>query len=167
MIDRMRKISPHFSLGEMLPPELDSVPDEVVENLTHLAMLLEAVRWHFGVPVVVHDAYRPAGHNVSVGGVPTSDHLTGRAGDFHVAASAGRTWEENTVAAFDFIRRDLAGRFGQAILEDHRKHYGQPGKLWVHLSVPSPKHSGTGDAAAVLVSRAPDHYEVPAGEPTA
>ena len=153
-------LSPHFMLEELVPEDA-VVPAEVLTNLTSLCTtLLEPIRQAAGLPVVVHDAYRPAGHNTAVGGVPTSDHLTGRAADFHVAASPKASWEENTLAAFEYVRANMRGAFGQLILEDHRKALSDPMKLWVHVSTPSPKHPGANDPDAVLLSKAPMQYAI-------
>jgi hypothetical protein len=158
MMDRSEKLSAHFALGEMVPLSAMSVPDDVLHNLVFLCSLLEVVREELGVSLVVHDAWRPPEHNAAVGGAKASDHLTGSAADFHAAAGGGRTWEENTLAAFAFIRTALSGRFGQVIIEDHRAHYGKPGKLWVHLAILSHKHQGRDDASAVLTSDRPGQY---------
>jgi hypothetical protein len=68
------------------------------------------------------------------------------------------TWEEATMDAYHWFRSHKAGQFGQIILEDHRDHYQNPGKLWVHVSIPSPKHPGKEDINAMLISHAPGHY---------
>ena len=160
-MNRDAHLTPHFTFGEMVPEGVEEIPDTVRANLTVLCVLLEAVRFHFGLPIVVHDAYRLPEHNAAVGGVPESDHLTGRAADFHVAGGGGASWEQNTVAAFRLLRDEFQGRFGQIILEDHREHSGEPGKLWLHVSIPSAKHSGWDDPASVLLSTEPGRY-VPA-----
>ena len=155
-------LTEHFALEELVPAgTAAATPADVVANLAALATdLLEPVRVHAGVPVIIHDAYRPPGVNIRDHGVPTSDHLTGRAADFHVSASAATSWEAATFAAFEFVRTQLRGQFGQAILEDHRKALADPRKLWVHVSIPTTKHPGTNDADAVLLSLEPMHYTV-------
>jgi len=158
MIDRETHLSPHFTLDELLPQGLAELPGDVRERLTSLCVLLEAIRFHFGLPIIVHDAYRLPEHNAVIGGVHESDHLTGRAADFHVTAGGGFTWEQNTVAAFRFLRDQMAGRFGQIILEDHREHLNKPGKLWVHVALPTERHPGHDDLAAVLLSTIPGQY---------
>lgn len=158
-----RLISEHFRLAEFLPDGADesAAPAEVVVNVTLLATsLLEPLRVHFGVPVVIHDAWRPAAHNAAVRGEPSSDHIVGAAVDFHVAESPYEDWEANTIAAYDWLRENKDGDFGQLILEDHRRHTGDPGKLWVHVSLKTAKHGGTrSDQNRVLVSYAPRQYE--------
>ncbi len=159
MIDRKLRLSPHFTLGELIPADCTHVPADVLVNLEVLATeLLENIRVHFGRPVRVHSGYRPPGKNAAVGGVPSSDHPAGRAADFHVDGNDDSPWEESTISAFEYIRNHLKGQYGQVILEDHREHLGRPGKLWVHVSIPSPKHPGTADHNAILISFSPGHY---------
>ena len=160
MLDRMARLTPHFRLGELIPPDCTEVPPWVLGELTDLAAeLLEPIRVHFNGPLVIHDAYRPPEHNDRVGGVKGSDHLDGKAADFHVTGSLDSDWQERTMQAFHWARVALAGRYGQVILEDHREALKNPGKLWVHISTPSGKHPGTGhDANAVLVSLEPRRY---------
>jgi hypothetical protein len=159
VIDRTNKLTPHFRLGELVPKDCAEVPPWILGELSDLcAELLEPVRAKFG-PLVIHDAYRPSELNERVGGVTSSDHLNGRAADFHVTGNLDRAWQEQTVEAFHWIREHLQGRFGQLILEDHRKALGDQGKLWVHISMPSAKHPGTSsDTNAVLVSTEPKRY---------
>lgn len=157
------RLTEHFGLAEFLPAGIGEadVPEDVRANLLLLCRhILEPVRERFGVTVSIHSGWRPAAHNTAVGGVSGSDHTTGRAADFHVADTPTAPWTENTVQAARWIRDHLAGEFGQLILEDHRQHYGDPGKLWVHAAIPSPKHPGDGsDPNALLVSYAPKKYQ--------
>ena len=159
-LDRKLKMSPSFRLGELIPADCKFVPADILVELQELCQtILEPVRTHFGVPVAIHDAWRPLEHNEAVGGVPTSDHLTGHAADFHVLQGNGQTWEQNTLDAYDFIRQDLDGKFGQLILEDHRTFANESSKLWIHVSTPTAKHPGVStDFNAVLISDRPGHY---------
>lgn len=162
MIDRQLQITPHFRLGELVKdPAVLDLPVEVITNLQRACILVEAIRFHLGLPVVVHSSYRSPQKNDTVGGVHESDHLTGSAIDFHVVAGHGMTWESNTKEAFQYARAKLAGKFGQLILEDHRATLADPEALWVHISIPTGKHPGFGDRSAVLLSPAPGKYEAP------
>lgn len=160
MIDRKQKLSAHFTLGELMPQDCDFIPPWIEGELTDLCIeLLEPVRQHFKVAVIIHDAYRPVEHNSRVGGVESSDHLNGKAADFHLAGSFDEPWDRMTLKAFEWMREGLSGRYGQLILEDHRKSLEDSGKLWIHVSTPSGKHPGTGhDANAILVSLVPKKY---------
>ena len=60
-------------------------PHEPEEQLVRLA---DAVREHFGAPVIVTSGLRCETHNRNVGGVWNSRHLTGRALDFRVRSKA-------------------------------------------------------------------------------
>ena len=162
MIDRQNKLTPSFRLGEFVPDKVDDVPPWILGELTDLcAELLEPIRAHMGGPLIIHSGWRPEEVNIKAGGVQGSDHIHGRAADFHVTGSLDIPWTEQTLAAFHWARVFLAGRYGQIILEDHRKSLGVPTKLWVHIANPSQKHPGTGhDPNSVLVSREPGKYEV-------
>ena len=56
-------------------------PAEPTEALIRAA---DAVREHFGAPVIPTSTVRCQSHNAAVGGVKTSRHLAGRAIDFYV-----------------------------------------------------------------------------------
>ena len=49
-----------------------------------LVVLLQCIREHFGKPITITSGYRTAAHNTAVGGAKSSQHLLGRAADFHV-----------------------------------------------------------------------------------
>lgn len=159
------KLSPHFELAELMPKGPDGEPlfppdVELFENLSAMAELLERVREVVGRPVLVHSCYRPPMRNEAVGGSGGSDHLKARAADFHVAPEGGETWQEATLAAWPRLRDQLAGFYGQIILEDRRAHTGRKGALCIHISLPSTKHPGTtDDPNRVLVSSRPQEYE--------
>lgn len=159
-MDLKKNLSPHFTLGEFLPPGLTVVPVQVEQELTDLCVeLLEPIRLEFG-PLIIHSGYRPVSLNSSVGGVRGSDHTRGKAADFHVMTDDVRSWEDLTQAAYHWAVENLSGKYGQVILEDHRQHYDSPGKLWVHISTPSAKHPGTmSDRNSTLVSWEPGKYE--------
>jgi len=50
-----------------------------------LAENLEVVRAHFGAPVTINSAYRSPVYNRQIGGVPTSQHLGGKAADIVIS----------------------------------------------------------------------------------
>lgn len=49
-----------------------------------LVVVLQAIRDHFGRPVVINSAYRTQAHNKKVGGSTKSQHLFGKAADIRV-----------------------------------------------------------------------------------
>lgn len=167
------RISDHFYLDEFTPAGLSEVeiPGEVIANIEMLVTeILEPARSAIGIPFHIHSGYRPPAKNVSVGGKPASDHLLGDAADFHVGPSPVRTWEQSTIFAFQWMRTNLEGHFGQLILEDHRTFYSKPSKLWIHVSNPTARHPGTpADVNRLLFSYSPTEFRSfdPANVPTA
>lgn len=89
------KLTDHFSLSEFtrsstadrlhINNTIDlSVPSgqSVFKNLKNLCeQVLEPLREHFGIPVVICSGYRCPQLNKAVGGVPNSQHLKGEAAD--------------------------------------------------------------------------------------
>ena len=52
---------------------------------SELVQVLQAIRDHFGAPVVITSGYRTAAHNRAVGGAFYSQHQYGRAADIRVS----------------------------------------------------------------------------------
>ena len=76
----MIKLSKHFTRHEFSCKcgcGFDTVDSE-------LLVMLEAIREHFGKPVVISSACRCPAHNEAVGGAPNSQHKLGRAADIVV-----------------------------------------------------------------------------------
>jgi hypothetical protein len=162
-------VSPHFNLGEFLPHGWDgTVPAEVLGNIITLTeQLLEPARAHMDRVIHVNSGWRPPAHNAEVGGATSSDHLEGAAADIWPEGDATETWQSATLRLFEWMRANLAGRFGQLILEDRRVAEGSDNALLIHVSLPTAKHPGDGhDPSAVLVSHAMGHYK-PYEEPRA
>ena len=88
------RLSPHFTLRELTKTSvrIENVPSEAqVENLRRVCRWLERLRSRWNMmygegddPLIVNSAYRSAEVNRAVGGVPTSNHLTGCAADIRV-----------------------------------------------------------------------------------
>ena len=84
-------LTPHFTLGELCKTKtgIENVPNEAqVENLKRLCRWLEQLRrrWNnlYGEgddPIVINSGFRSPEVNKAVGGVSTSNHLTGCAVD--------------------------------------------------------------------------------------
>lgn len=145
-IDFDEKLSPHFTVGEMLRsgtairlgiknvpeehPEDGLTNEEVVENLRLLAVkVLEPLRRRVG-RVIVTSGYRCRALNRAVGGVATSQHLCGQAADIHVTGN-------EMCRKYARIIRQLTP-FDQLILEPA----GSPQKRWIHVSY-RPKGRGS------------------------
>lgn len=95
------KLTPHFTLEELTTTKtgLSNIPN--VEQINQLRILsrdiLEPLRveissryghrdvsgWPEYIPLVVNSGFRSPEVNISVGGVPTSQHLLGQAADIH------------------------------------------------------------------------------------
>lgn len=137
----MTKITPHFTLEELAGTSHEDLRQAnlfaaahdplVLARLTLLAYDLEAARTEAfeGAAVRVHCAFRFPELNKRVGGVETSDHLSGGAVDFSLVSP---TWgPEELEAAYSklsaWLRR--SGRmWGQAIKEQSGS------RCWIHYS---------------------------------
>lgn len=119
------KLSEHFSLSEFtfsstaVRKGIDNTPDEkTIENLKALCIhVLEPIRAKLGKPIRITSGYRSKALNKAIGGSKTSQHVEGKAVDFHVE---GCEIEE----LFQFIKRNGI-EFDQLIQE-----FGE----WIHIS---------------------------------
>lgn len=128
------KLTPHFTLAELTHSttatslHLDNnPPPETLRALQTTAQMLERIRATLGVPIIVTSAYRSQAVNRAVGGVSSSDHMTGQAADF-VAPRYGSPFLIASLLA------PLVSTLGieQLILE------GVRGKRWIHVSTRRP-----------------------------
>jgi uncharacterized protein YcbK (DUF882 family) len=60
------------------------MPDDVFLQVQKLANQLQYIRDFIGLPIHLTNAYRCASHNEAVGGVPSSQHILGKAADLKV-----------------------------------------------------------------------------------
>jgi uncharacterized protein YcbK (DUF882 family) len=85
-----RKISAHFSRAEFACNCGCGFDTVDVDTLA----VVEAVRAHFGNPVVVNSGCRCPEYNSQVGGAPNSQHTLGRAADIRVqGVDSGEVYE--------------------------------------------------------------------------
>ncbi len=128
------RLTPHFTLAELVHSStasrlrLDNTPPaDVLRALQTTAEMLERIRSTLGVPIIITSGYRSPAVNRAVGGVTSSDHLTGQAADI-VAPRYGTPHLVATTLA------PLVSTLGieQLILE------GVKGKQWVHVSTRRP-----------------------------
>ena len=133
------KLSEHFTLGEMCKTSVKykNVPNEVqVENLKRLCSWLEMLRseWNrrYGEgndPIIINCGFRSEAVNNVIGGVATSNHLTGCAADIRVAGM-------EQLIRYATILLDVSDQsredFDELLLE-----YSPRGGYWLHFAVKS------------------------------
>ena len=126
------KLSEHFMLGEMTKsnshPEVYNIPShEAIANLTNLCKWLEILRERAGVPIIINSGYRSPQLNKKIGGVPTSNHLTGCAVDIRVSGM-------EQLIRYAAILLDYADEtyqeFDELLIEKNRH-----GAIWLHFAV--------------------------------
>ena len=94
MENKSLKLSPHFTLGELCKTSVNSLDGnnpsrEDIENLKRLCLWLEELRKRYNElyvlpaeePIIISSGYRSPEVNKCVGGVYSSNHLTGCAVD--------------------------------------------------------------------------------------
>ena len=130
-------LSEHFTLAEMCKTEvkLKNVPNEAqVENLKRLCGWLEVLRKRYNErygegnnPIIINSAYRSPAVNKAVGGVATSNHLTGCAADIRVAGI-------EQLIRYTTILLDISDEsqedFDELLIERSPK-----GSYWLHFAV--------------------------------
>ena len=133
------KLSPHFSLGELTRskshPEIYNIPSrQVIENLKRLCGWLEMLRseWNnrYGEgndPIIINSGYRSAEVNRAVGGVATSNHLTGCAVDIRVK-------DISQLIRYATILLDISEESGEAFDELLLERNAR-GAIWLHFAV--------------------------------
>ena len=126
------KLSEHFSLGELTKssshPEVYNIPShEAIANLKRVCIWLEELRLRSGTPIVINSGYRSPQLNKKIGGVPTSNHLTGCAVDIRVSGM-----EQLIVYAAILIQyaNETHQEFDELLIEKN-KH----GAIWLHFAV--------------------------------
>ena len=125
-------LSPNFTLGEFTKsgshPEVYNIPShEAIANLTNLSKWLEVLRERAGTPIRINSGYRSPQLNKRIGGVPTSNHLTGCAVDIRVSGM-------EQLIRYAAILLDYADEskqdFDELLIEKNRY-----GAIWLHFAV--------------------------------
>ena len=130
------RLSPHFTLGELCKTKtgIENVPNEAqVENLKRLCRWLEQLRrrWNnlYGEgddPIIINSGFRSPAVNKAVGGVSTSNHLTGCAADIRCIGM-------EQALRYACILLDIADEsqedFDELLIEQSAK------SLWIHFAV--------------------------------
>ena len=142
-LNKQARLSEHFTLGEMCKTSAKTtdgnIPSHVhIENLKRLCGWLEKLRseWNkrYGEgddPIIINSGYRSEAVNRAVGGVPSSNHLTGCAVDIHVE-------NMQQLLRYAVILLDIADEskeaFDELLIEKNAR-----GAIWLHFAV---RHKG-------------------------
>ena len=124
-------LSEHFVLGEVTRskyPEVYNIPShEAIANMKRLCVWLEVLRDKVGHPIVINSGYRSPQLNRKVGGVPTSNHLTGCAVD--IRTSGFEQAIEYTAILITYATESNQ-EFDELLIEKNRY-----GAVWLHFAV--------------------------------
>ena len=140
-INKQARLSDHFTLGELTKTntKIKNVPNEAqVENLKRLCGWLEQLRRRptpspsllregSEEPIIINSGYRSPEVNRAVGGVATSNHLTGCAVDIHVTGLEQLSHYASTLLDISDERQE---DFDELLLERSPK-----GTYWLHFAV--------------------------------
>ena len=136
MNNKTINLSPHFTLGELCKTKtgIENVPNEAqVENLKRLCRWLEQLRrrWNnlYGDgddPIVINSGFRSPEVNKAVGGVPTSNHLTGCAVDIRcIGMEQALRYAAILLDISDLNHED----YDELLIEQKRN------VIWIHFAV--------------------------------
>jgi len=125
------QLSQHFLLGEFTKsnyPEVYNIPSHVaIENMKRVCGWLEVLRDRYGSPIIINSGYRSPQLNKKVGGVATSNHVTGCAVDI---------WCSGAEQAIDYAyilkaySKESQQDFDELFIEKNKY-----GRYWVHFAV--------------------------------
>jgi hypothetical protein len=136
MNNKTINLSPHFTLGELCKTKtgIENVPNEAqVENLKRLCRWLEQLRrrWNnlYGEgddPIVINSGFRSPEVNKAVGGVSTSNHLTGCAVDIRcIGMEQALRYASILLDLSDLNKED----YDELLIEQKRN------VIWIHFAV--------------------------------
>ena len=135
-MNKQTNLSEHFSLAELTKTSvnIENVPNEAqVENLKRVCRWLERLRkrWNdkYGDgddPIIINSGFRSPEVNKAVGGVPTSNHLTGCAVDIRcIGMEQALRYASILLDISDMSRED----FDELLIEQKRS------VIWIHFAV--------------------------------
>ena len=135
-MNKQTNLSEHFSLAELTKTNtgIENVPNEAqVENLKRVCRWLERLRkrWNdkYGDgddPIIINSGFRSPEVNKAVGGVPTSNHLTGCAVDIRcIGMEQALRYASILLDISDMSRED----FDELLIEQKRS------VVWIHFAV--------------------------------
>ena len=149
--EKLMKLSEHFSLAELTKTSVNiaNVPSEAqVENLRRVCRWLEQLRLRYNqmrnekgemrsgneemrnevreYPIIINSGFRSPEVNKAVGGVPTSNHLTGCAVDIRcIGMEQALRYASILLDISDMSRED----FDELLIEQKRS------VIWIHFAV--------------------------------
>ena len=134
--EKLMKLSEHMTLAELTKTNtgIANVPNEAqVENLKRVCRWLERLRkrWNdkYGDgddPIIINSGFRSPEVNKAVGGVPTSNHLTGCAVDIRcIGMEQALRYASILLDISDMSRED----FDELLIEQKRS------VVWIHFAV--------------------------------
>ena len=135
-MNKQTNLSEHFSLRELTKTSvnIENVPNEAqVENLKRLCRWLEQLRrrWNnlYGEgddPIIINSGFRSPEVNKAVGGVPTSNHLTGCAVDIRcIGMEQALRYAAILLDISDLNHED----YDELLIEQKRN------VIWIHFAV--------------------------------
>ena len=136
-VNSKMQLSEHFLLGEFTKsnyPEVYNIPSHVaIENMKRICGWLEVLRDRYNAkydensPIIINSGYRSPQLNKRVGGVSTSNHVTGCAVDI-------RCYGIEQAIRYATILMDYADEskeeFDELFIEKNKY-----GRYWVHFAV--------------------------------
>ena len=135
-MNKQTNLSEHMTLAELTKTNtgIANVPNEAqVENLRRVCRWLERLRkrWNdkYGDgddPIIINSGFRSEAVNKAVGGVPTSNHLTGCAVDIRcIGMEQALRYAAILLDISDMSREDF-----DELLIEQRRHV-----IWIHFAV--------------------------------
>ena len=135
-MNKQTNLSEHMTLAELCKTRtgIENVPNEAqVENLKRVCRWLERLRkrWNdkYGDgddPIIINSGFRSEAVNKAVGGVPTSNHLTGCAVDIRcIGMEQALRYAAILLDISDMSRED----FDELLIEQRRN------VVWIHFAV--------------------------------
>ena len=127
-------MSEHFKYSEFVKTNHREYADKnwlegekFEDNIAYMARWLEAIRKVWGKPIVINSGYRSPAVNKAIGGVATSNHLTGCAADIKVSGI-------EQLIRYATILLDISDEsqenFDELLMERSPK-----GSYWLHFAV--------------------------------
>ena len=124
-------LSEHITLGEVTKSshqEVYNIPSHVaIENLKRVCGWLEELRRRAKTPIIINSGYRSPELNKIVGGVPTSNHLSGCAVDIRVTGiEQAKRYRDILIEYANETKQD----YDELLIERNKS-----GNYWLHFAV--------------------------------